>query len=65
MWRRHSAHANYKTGIVLMEPKQNSVAPGIGGWAVLADFSGLFLKAAVAGLVASIIAGGMVLLVAG
>ena len=48
-----------------METKQTQLAPNIGGWAVLADFSGLFIKAAVAGLVASLIAGAMVLLVAG
>lgn len=48
-----------------METKQSPVAQGIGGWAVLADFSGLFLKAAIAGLAASLLAGGIVLLVAG
>jgi hypothetical protein len=47
-----------------METKQPPAAHGIGGWAVLADFSGLFLKAAIAGLGASLVAGGMVLLVA-
>jgi hypothetical protein len=47
-----------------METK-NSAVPGTGGWTILADFSGLFLKAAVVGLVASIAAGALVLLVVG
>ena len=47
-----------------METKQAPVVHGIGGWAVLADFSGLFLKASAAGLAASVIVGAVVLLVA-
>jgi len=47
-----------------MDTKQNHAVHGVGGWAVLADFSGLFLKAAVAGLAASLLAGGVVLFVA-
>jgi len=49
---------------VLMETKTNSSARGLGGWAMFADFSGLLLKASAAGLAASVLVGGVVLLVA-
>jgi hypothetical protein len=44
--------------------KRQTQARAIGGWSVLADFSGLFVKAAVVGLAVSLLAGGLVLLVA-
>jgi hypothetical protein len=47
-----------------METKTNSSARGLGGWAMFADFSGLLLKASAAGLAASVLVGGVVLLVA-
>lgn len=47
-----------------METKVNSSARGLGGWAMLADFSGLLLKASAAGLAASVLVGGIVLIVA-
>jgi len=47
-----------------MESKANSSARSLGGWAMLADFSGLLLKASAAGLAASIVVGAVVLLVA-
>jgi hypothetical protein len=47
-----------------MESRTNSSARSLGGWAMLADFSGLLLKAAVAGLAVSVAVGAVVLLVA-
>jgi hypothetical protein len=47
-----------------MESRTNSSARGLGGWAMLADFSGLLLKAAGAGLAVSVVVGAAVLLVA-
>jgi hypothetical protein len=47
-----------------MKTAQSQAARAIGGWAVLADFSGLLVKAAVVGLAVSLLAGGLVLLVA-
>jgi hypothetical protein len=47
-----------------MESRANSSARGLGGWAMLADFSGLLLKAAGAGLAVSVVVGGAVVLVA-
>jgi hypothetical protein len=48
----------------MMEPKPSVSARGLGGWAVFADFSSLLLKASAAGVVVSLVAGGVVLLVA-
>jgi hypothetical protein len=47
-----------------METKANSSARSLGGWAMLADFSGLLLKASAAGLAASVVVGAVVLIVA-
>jgi hypothetical protein len=47
-----------------MDTKTNSSVRGLGGWAVFADFSGLLLKASAAGLAASLLVGGVVLIVA-
>jgi len=47
-----------------METKATSSARSLGGWAMLADFSGLLLKASAAGLAASIVVGAVVLIVA-
>ena len=47
-----------------MDTKTNYSARGLGGWAMLADFSGLLLKASAAGLAVSVIVGAVVLLVA-
>jgi hypothetical protein len=47
-----------------MDTNRHPIAHGVRGWAVLADFSGLFLKAAMAGLAASVVVGAIVLLVA-
>ena len=47
-----------------METKSTSSARSLGGWAMLADFSGLLLKASVAGLAASVAVGAVVLIVA-
>jgi hypothetical protein len=47
-----------------MKTAQSQAARTIGGWAVLADFSGLLVKAVVVGLAVSLFAGGIVLLVA-
>ena len=47
-----------------METKPTSSARSLGGWAMLADFSGLLLKASVAGLAASVAVGAVVLIVA-
>ncbi|MET0679392.1 MAG: hypothetical protein ABWZ41_00175 [Burkholderiales bacterium] len=46
-----------------MESKANSSAR-MGGWAMLADFSGLLLKASAAGLAVSVVVGAAVVLVA-
>jgi hypothetical protein len=47
-----------------MESRTNPSARSLGGWAMFADFSGLLLKAAGAGLAVSVVVGGAVLLVA-
>jgi hypothetical protein len=47
-----------------MESRTNSSARSLGGWAMFADFSGLLLKAAAAGLAVSVAVGAVVLLVA-
>ena len=47
-----------------METKATSSARSLGGWAMLADFSGLLLKASAAGLAASVVVGAVVLIVA-
>jgi hypothetical protein len=47
-----------------MESKANSSARSLGGWAMLADFSGLLLKASAAGIAVSVAVGAVVLLVA-
>jgi hypothetical protein len=47
-----------------METKTDSSARSLGGWAVLADFSGLLLKASAAGLAASLAVAAVVLAVA-
>jgi hypothetical protein len=47
-----------------METKVDSSARSLGGWAMLADFSGLLLKASAVGLAASIFVGAVVLVVA-
>jgi len=47
-----------------METKANSSARGLGGWAMLADFSGLLLKASAGGLAASLAVAAVVLAVA-
>ena len=43
-----------------MESKANSSARSLGGWAMLADFSGLLLKASAAGLAVSVVVGAVV-----
>ena len=43
---------------------KNTATTGVGGWAILADFSGLLVKAAAVGLAASLFAAALVLLVA-
>jgi len=48
-----------------MESKPSSSARSLGGWAVFADFSSLLIKASAAGVAVSLVAGGVVLLVAG
>ena len=48
----------------MMETKANSSARSLGGWAVLADFSGLLIKALAVGLAASVAVGAVVLIVA-
>ncbi len=47
-----------------METKADSPARSLGGWAMLADFSGLFLKASITGLAAGVAVGAVVLVVA-
>ena len=47
-----------------MDSKATPSARGLGGWAVLADFSSLLLKASAAGLAVSLVVGGVVLLIA-
>ena len=47
-----------------MESKANSSARSLGGWAMLADFSRLLLKASAAGLAVSVVVGAAVVLVA-
>ena len=47
-----------------MNTKATPSARAFGGWAIFADFSGLLLKASAAGIAVSLVAGGVVLLVA-
>jgi hypothetical protein len=48
----------------MMNTKATPSARALGGWAIFADFSGLLLKASAAGVAVSLVAGGVVLLVA-
>jgi hypothetical protein len=62
--RRGPVAGRIKQRSVHMDTKTNSSVRGLGGWAVFADFSGLLLKASAAGLAASLLVGGVVLIVA-